>query len=123
MVSALNLLLSWRGAINRRHGYCVSKERSNQHIVHCPTTIPKHLICFRCCPRGNENLKPQKVIVYPDNERRPLLTVNEFCRKGNYLSHCFGYYEFMAGSEVDYAKIIKRQALLDNAGADFSEMI
>lgn len=101
---------------------CFHGEKQPTHCPDCPTTIPKHLICFRCCPRGNENIKPQKVIVYPDNERRPLLTVNEFCMKGNYRSHCFGYYEFMTGSEVDYAKIINRQALLDNAGEDFSEM-
>ncbi len=71
---------------------CFQGEKQPTYCPDCPTTIPKHLICFRCCPRGNENMKPQKVIVYPDNERRPLLTVNEFCMKGNYLSHCFGYY-------------------------------
>lgn len=96
---------------------CFQGEKQPTYCPNCPTSISKHLICFRYCPRDNRTVvKPDRVIEYPDMKRRPILTVNEFCEDGSYHSHCFGYYEFLTGSEVDYASLANGQALWGKAG-------
>ena len=47
----------------------------------CPITIPKHLVCMTCCSRNLLKVSgdPETEITYPDGNRHPILTKEEFC--------------------------------------------
>lgn len=96
-------------------------EKQPTYCPKCPTNIPKHLICFRCCPRDGQTIvNPGKVVKYPDFKQRPILTSKEFSKSGN---QCFRYYEFATGSATDYAKTVKGHSLYGSAGEDSGNML
>ena len=92
------------------------------HMATCPTEIPQHLVCFKCCPRNQEGIiEPEEVITYPGGERRPILTMDEFCKITNMKKSCFKLYAYVTGSDIDYSSKIMNQgqALFGDAGFDY----
>ena len=97
-------------------------------IPYCPTTIPKHLVCMNCCPRDKMNdsgIPTQEIVfprdVYPDENKRPILTREECGATGEVEEHDIDHYLYASASYVDYTKQIINQgrALHGDAGGDY----
>jgi len=98
-------------------------------LPYCPASVPKHLVCFRCCPRNRGTggiVEPGEVITYPRGRRRRILTKKEF-REGSETTEgrCFGQYAYVTGSDVDYSRGVVNggRALFGRAGADYEPEI
>ena len=99
---------AWILCCNREHPFTIPA---------CPTAIPQHLICFRCCPINRQgHIEPHELVEHLTQGRRPILTIDEFCIKGGMRKAFFKYYAFSTGSKVDYeAKCLyQRQVSLND---------
>eukprot|EP00571_Detonula_confervacea_P007128 CAMPEP_0172325068 /NCGR_PEP_ID=MMETSP1058-20130122/53051_1 /TAXON_ID=83371 /ORGANISM="Detonula confervacea, Strain CCMP 353" /LENGTH=839 /DNA_ID=CAMNT_0013041517 /DNA_START=272 /DNA_END=2789 /DNA_ORIENTATION=- len=89
----------------------------------CPTAVPKHLICMKCCPRNELKATgdPEKEITYPDGKRRSILTRDEFCETSNMERSDLQHYEYASSSYIDYTTKFVNQgrSLYGHAGGKY----
>lgn len=89
-----------------------------------PTMLAKHLVCMKCCPRdGSKSVAPKDKITFPDGQKRPIITGQEFksahsCFKARDLNE----YEFIPASYGDYQTNVINggKAIWGQAGQTFS---
>lgn len=106
---------------------CYQGNKQPPFMPTCPSRIPQHLVCFKCCPRNKEGtVEPGENIKHPNGERRPILTVEEFCKFTAMQPSNFKLYSYATGSDVDYmAKALNPGQVLHGKseyGADIAEM-
>jgi len=80
-----------------------------------PVTLPKHLICMACLPRGKKEHPDFEDNVFQSGEMAPLLTIEEFPHLKKYI--------YKVGSSVDYALCLNSGSLYGKAGRDYNPIV